>query len=110
MIHLSCADSKEKQFVFEVGMKRKHSSFLGLNQKVVVASAYVLVQKFLVYVVWFNLRKTPQLRYGFIKVVWHYSQSLSEQLHGIAQTRVKQSFIFSRCTVKCTTQRRQTSC
>ena len=54
-----CADSKEKQFVFQVGMKRKHSSFLDQNQKVVVASAYVLVQKSLVYVVWFNLRKIP---------------------------------------------------
>lgn len=54
MIHLLCADSKEKQFVFQVGMKRKHSSFLDQNQKVVAASAYVLVQKSLVYVVWFQ--------------------------------------------------------
>ena len=59
MIHLLCADAKEKQFVFQVGMKRKHSSFLDQNQKVVVASAYVLAQKSLVYVVWFNLRKIP---------------------------------------------------
>ena len=94
----SSRNEEKAQFVF--GPESKGSCGIGLCAG----------PKVLVYVVWFNLRKIPQLLYGFIKVVWLFLQLLSEQFPGIAQKREKQSFIFSNCMEKCTTHQRQTSC